>query len=359
MNDNRKLFVCASLVLAIALLASCVPVTPPPAAPAAPAGQPAAPAAAALTPKSITYAIGAAPSVLDAFIYVAQELYAPQEALTIKVVVAQGSLDSVKFTVVGQADVASANVLANAMAHGENLPSVDVFDAYQKYDFGIVSLENSGIKSVADLKGKKVGYVSLSSTTYPNLYAMLSSAKMTKDDITPVVVGINGPTALQQGQIDALSSWETQWAGVVGSGVKLNIIRGDQSLNWDGGGIFVSQDKIDKDPDMVLRVVRMLYKTFMYCKANPEKSFEIVTKALPEATQNKEASLASWKATIDAAFAGTAQTKGLGFIDVTRRQAQSDFLFGLELIKTKPDMTTSVNTKFIDQVQKELKDWKP
>jgi len=71
----------------------------------------------------------------------------------------------------------------------------------------VVVPKGSAIKSIADLKGKKVGYIK-STTAHYFLYEMLKSAGLNWSDIKPVeITTADGVTALVGGQIDAFASY--------------------------------------------------------------------------------------------------------------------------------------------------------
>jgi sulfonate transport system substrate-binding protein len=71
----------------------------------------------------------------------------------------------------------------------------------------LVVLESSGIKSVADLKGKKVGYIKNTTAQY-FLYQMLVEAGLSWNDIDAIeITTADGVTALTSGNIDAFASY--------------------------------------------------------------------------------------------------------------------------------------------------------
>jgi len=66
----------------------------------------------------------------------------------------------------------------------------------------LIVLKDGPVKSVADLKGRKIGY-SVASFQDAYLDAILKSAGLTRKDITEVNVNFNLVTALLSGQVDA------------------------------------------------------------------------------------------------------------------------------------------------------------
>lgn len=96
----------------------------------------------------------------------------------------------------------------------------------------LVVLENSGIKSVADLKGKKVGYIKNTTAQY-FLYQMLVDAGLSWKDIEAIeITTADGVTALTSGNIDAFASYGNSINAAKNSGAvtlasALNILSGN------------------------------------------------------------------------------------------------------------------------------------
>nr|WP_249225739.1 aliphatic sulfonate ABC transporter substrate-binding protein [Tardiphaga alba] len=94
------------------------------------------------------------------------------------------------------AQVARANLLYVAA-----VPSIG-------YNQGIVVPENSPIKTLADLKGKKIGF-GKGSSAHNTLVATLEKAKLAWSDITPVYLNpADAAAAFASGNIDAWSIWD-------------------------------------------------------------------------------------------------------------------------------------------------------
>lgn len=66
----------------------------------------------------------------------------------------------------------------------------------------LIALKDGPVKTLADLKGKKIGY-SVAGLQKAYLNAMLKSAGLTSSDVTLVNVNFNLVTALMSGQVDA------------------------------------------------------------------------------------------------------------------------------------------------------------
>jgi sulfonate transport system substrate-binding protein len=97
-------------------------------------------------------------------------------------------------------------IFASQSANGGNFKIIAISESTTLTQELVVP-QGSSVKSVTDLKGKKVAYVN-STTAHYFLLKMLGQAGMTWNDITPVALSTSdGLTALVGGQVDALASY--------------------------------------------------------------------------------------------------------------------------------------------------------
>jgi sulfonate transport system substrate-binding protein len=86
---------------------------------------------------------------------------------------------------------------------------------------GILVKDSSSLKTLADLKGKKVGFGKASSAHATVLYA-LDKAGLSYSDIEPVYLApADGAAAFARGAIDAWSIWDPYYALAQGSGARV------------------------------------------------------------------------------------------------------------------------------------------
>src|SRR5689334_12898086 len=77
----------------------------------------------------------------------------------------------------------------NIKARANTRPVVQVYEWYQKYPIGIVVSDSSGIQSVKDLKGHKVGIPGRFGASYNGLTAILTANGLTEKDIDLQEIG--------------------------------------------------------------------------------------------------------------------------------------------------------------------------
>ena len=102
----------------------------------------------------------------------------------------------------GQGDIAITYQPDLMLQLKEGLPLVRFGTLIESPLNALIVLEDGPVKSLADLKGKRIGY-SVASIQSAYLSGMLESVGLTMDDVTMVNVNFNLVTALLAGQIDA------------------------------------------------------------------------------------------------------------------------------------------------------------
>jgi NitT/TauT family transport system substrate-binding protein len=100
-----------------------------------------------------------------------------------------------------QFGIVSGEEVIKARANGR--PIVGVYEWFQQYPIGIVVPEGSGIESMADLAGRKVGIPGRFGASFNGLIALLSANGMTESDIQLEPIGFNAPDVFCIGQVEA------------------------------------------------------------------------------------------------------------------------------------------------------------
>jgi NitT/TauT family transport system substrate-binding protein len=187
---------------------------------------------------------------------------------------------------------------------------------HQKSLAAIVSLEESGISSPADLAGKKVADQpgSTVQVIFP-VYAKAAGIDPSKVTWVP-----SAPPALPQllasGQVDAIGQFVVGRSLIEGaaSGRKAAFLPyGDVLPDLYGNGLMTSTELAEKNPELVKKFTEALLKGLEYSIAHPEETGEILKKYQP--TQDAAVAAAEVEAMAPYVDAGGAQT---GSIDRSR-----------------------------------------
>ncbi|HEY6834697.1 MAG TPA: aliphatic sulfonate ABC transporter substrate-binding protein, partial [Pseudolabrys sp.] len=220
-----------------------------------------------------------------------------------------------------------------AKINGNPIKSIYV---YSKPEWtALVTRKDTNIKTIADLKGKRVA---VTRGTDPHIFLVraLQKVGLTEKDITPVLLQHpDGATALIRGDVDA-------WAGLDPMMAQAEVRDGAQLFYRDAdantyGILNVREEFAKEHPDLVKRVLVVYETARKYAVAHPdevEKSFiaatklpkEIVEKQLRERTDLSNGTIG--KAQHDTILAAGLALQQAGVIkaDVDVKQALDDLI---------------------------------
>jgi NitT/TauT family transport system substrate-binding protein len=138
-----------------------------------------------------------------------------------------GSTDCVKTVATKQVMFSLPSVEPLAVIRPQGVKAKVFYTAYQGNIYGIAVPEASPIKTIKDVKGKKIGVISMGSAGVIVARALAADAGLNPDgDVRIVVAGEGAQTAalLRTNQVDALSQYDTQYALVETAGVPLRLL---------------------------------------------------------------------------------------------------------------------------------------
>lgn len=212
--------------------------------------------------RSVTYLLPAPPA-LPAFApwMVAQQRgYYAQEGLDVAFVTAKGGADVAKQVGAGNAPLGGGvgDTPIIVRANGIPVKAVAVLGGASFMHLAID--KDSGIKAVDQLKGKTVGAMSYSDTTYFALLGMLKANGLDKGDVD---IQASGPAVWKlfaDRKIPALASIPEWSVNAELAGVDVDIIPADTYFKSMAQAILASDEIIEKDPDLVRGFVRATLK---------------------------------------------------------------------------------------------------
>ena len=124
------------------------------------------------------------------------------------------------------------------------------------YNQGIVVPADSPIKTLADLKGKKVGFAK-GSSAHNTTVAALEKAGLAYTDITPVTLGpADAVAAFAGGNIDAWSIWDPYLA--LAENGKVRVLAFSKDVQESNSFFLANKDFTGKNPE----IVALLNQTF-------------------------------------------------------------------------------------------------
>ena len=245
---------------------------------------------------------------------------------------------------IGLADLANALVL-----RGKGADTVGVFNVYANSPQGLYWLKSSGIKSVKDLAGKKIGNPAGDGarTIWP---ALAKANDIEPNSVTWVNIDANSKlAALKAHSIDATTSfYNIHHIFQRELGDDLGFVAWkDAGLNPYGNTVIVNPGYLAKNKATIAAFVKVTQKAFATCAATPKPCVEALVDANGALKFDNE--LQNWQLVEQLMTDKFSTTVALGYMDPQRMAADYD------LVKTyvgldKPfDVKAAYTNEFLDR----------
>lgn len=187
----------------------------------------------------------------------------------IKWVFSQGSNRSLEYLNSNSIDFASTAGLAAVLSRANGSPIKTVYVQSQPEWTALVVAKNSPIKSLKDLKGKKIA---ATKGTDPFLFTLqaLDTVGLSKRDVQLVhLQHPDGKTALERGQVDAWAGLDPLMASAqIQSGAKLLY----RNVGFNSYSVLsVKEDFAKQSPEAVEAIIKAYEQARKWAKANPDK----------------------------------------------------------------------------------------
>ncbi|MBN3763491.1 ABC transporter substrate-binding protein [Burkholderia sp. Ac-20365] len=246
--------------------------------------------AAAATP--VTFQLNWVAGGSNAGFAVAQtEGYYKDAGLDVTLVEGNGSATTAQLVATNRAQIAYADAVAVSQLIAKGAPMKVVSTIYQSNPNEVSALKKSGIKSVKELVGKKVGVPSGSSQT-TMLPLFLKANGLSESDVNLINMPMTSmvPTLLQ-GQVDAiLGSIDSYQIQLEAQGAQLNNFRfADYGVPTVSTSIFVNNTYLKDNPDVVKKFIAASLKGWSTALDNPAKAVQSLKKVFPNVSEKTAA----------------------------------------------------------------------
>jgi len=218
--------------------------------------------------------------------------------LDVTLVQGNGSGNTAQLVANGRSEIAYADAVAVSQLIAKGAPMKVLSTVYQSNPNEVSALKKTGIKSVKDLAGKKVGVPSGSSQT-TMLPLLLKANNLKESDVNLINMP---PTAmvpsLLQGQVDAiLGSVDSYQIQLEAQGAQTdNFMFADHGVPTVSTSIFASDSYIKNNPEVVRKFIAASLKGWYFALDNPEKAVKDLKSVFPEMNEKlATAELASIK----------------------------------------------------------------
>ena len=154
--------------------------------------------------------------------------------------------------------------------------------------------KDSPIKTVGELKGKKIAFPGEGSQQYPLLLKALSDAGLKQDDVQLFKTdGSQIPTLLMTKSVDAGITWDPHVSNALAAGHSRVLIKAEKIMpimqgHYVGNGEYVHNDFLKKRPEVVQDLVTANVRAIDYILKDPKDAAKLWAKEIgfPEAVIN-------------------------------------------------------------------------
>ncbi|GAB7522389.1 aliphatic sulfonate ABC transporter substrate-binding protein [Paraburkholderia sp. 2C] len=191
-------------------------------------------------------------------------------------VLSLGSNRALEYLNSGAIDIGSSAGLAAVLAKANGNPIRTIYIFSRPEWTALVVRKDSPIKTVADLKGKKIA---ATKGTDPYLFTLraLHAAGLSRDDVEIVnLQHPDGRTALVNGQVDAWAGLDPHMAAAeIDNGARL-LYRNVDFNTW--GFLNAREDFIKQYPETVARVLKVYEQARQWIAAHPDETARIIAE---------------------------------------------------------------------------------
>lgn len=232
------------------------------------------------------------------------------------------------------------------LARAQQLPVVYVMAWWQDYPVAILAMQEKGIRTPADLAGKKIGLPGLYGANYVGLRALLSVAGLEEKDVTLDSIGYNQVEALVAGQEEAVVVYaNNEPVQMQQKGYDVDVILVKDYVQLASNGLISNEATIANNPDLVRRMVQATMRGISYTLANPDEAFAICARYVEGLLQGDQVtqraifdtSLEFWK------------TKQFGVSNPVAWENMHNVLLDMGMLTTPLDMSKAYTNEFAEK----------
>ena len=264
-----------------------------------------------------------------------------QEGLKVTTNLFPSATQAAQQVAAGGADLGLMTVEPVAIGHGKDLDLAYFGSYWAKWIYSLQVPDGSSVKSIADLKGKKIGVsaVASSGATFARTAMKLNGMSQDAASLVPIGAGAQQINAIKSGQVDVLALWDIQYQLVKNAGVTLTPLPVKETEDAWGGGFATTRKNLESKKDVLERFGRAVAKAFVFSKANPEAAVRAMWRLYPETrgSDPEEKALADGVKVLQVRLDGQGfDDKSLGRIDDAAATRAIDFMASAGLVKKFP-----------------------
>ena len=261
----------------------------------------------------------------------------------------KGSAVAVQKVAAGANQIGLADMPNALTLRGKGADTVGVFNVYANSPQGLYWLKSSGIKSVKDLVGKKIGNPAGDGarTIWP---ALAKANGMDANSVTWVNIDANAKlAALKSKSIDATTSFYNIhhiFKRELGDDMGF-VAWKDAGLNTYGNTVIVNGDYLKKNKATVAAFVKVTQKAFAACAAAPKPCVQALIDA--NGALNYDNEMQNWELVATLMRDKYSETVALGILDDARMASDYEIVKTYIGLDTPYDVKTAYTNEFLDR----------
>jgi NitT/TauT family transport system substrate-binding protein len=234
------------------------------------------------------------------FLFAGKQLgFFSEQGVDLDIQTTPGSVAAAGFIASGAMDIALGGLEAVPGYVLQNVPMKAVYLYANRPIFSIGFLKGSKVQKVADMKGTKIGVVTLGSGSIPVLQYMLKEAGLTMNDVTLVPLGLGSAAvaAIKKGEVESISYHDTAFPLFAANGVEFSQLFVSPKLQqgYAGQGIYAQERTLAGKRAAVEGFLRGLTKSLAYASKDPAGATRAFGQLVPEVAKNPKLEEAAWR----------------------------------------------------------------
>lgn len=301
-------------------------------------------------PQSLIFMAGYKPQANLPFVgvYVAEEKgYFTDENINVTIQHSAGRGEHLQLLVAGSVDITTQDAAVLLTRRAEpGLPLVSIGLIGQSSQQAFVALESSGITTIADWRGHKIGF---KGTPPPDLLSLLELAGIKESEVELINVGFD-PRVLVEGLVDVYPVYNSNEPFILRSwGYNLN--------QWDaseygiptlGLAYVTTPDVVMAKPASITAFMRAVLRGIDYAEQHPAEAVDIVLHYTGPET-NRDHMLFMLETEIKDAHTALTDQYGLGWQTTEQWQVLQDTLLRFDAISGPVNVQLAFTNQFLPQ----------
>ena len=294
---------------------------------------------------------------------VAQKLgWFEKAGIKVELVPLPGSTDCVKNVATKEIGYSLPSVEPLAIIRPQGVKAKIFYTAYQGNIYGLAVPKDSPVRSVKDLKGKKIGVASMGSGGVPVARGLLAMNGLDPEkDAQLVVVGEAAQAAalVRSEQVAALSLYDTQYALIDSAGVPLRLLDSGPVARFPSNGFFALEETLQKNRAQAVALTRGYAMGTVFAMANPEAAVKILYEVYPQTKPTGKSDEQALRDDVKTLLARAEHwkleaggVKRWGESSVKDFDAYEDFLVKWKVIEAKVPAQDVVTNELIDEINR-------